>query len=83
MPLLAVWDPDRAQLLVPKQTNVMSSITGVGRICTISTISSTIEEQQQQRENATTLDHGRKADLHSVHDLFNNQRTGWRDSTKL
>ena len=40
----------RAQLLVPKQTIVMSSITEIGRICTICTISSTIEEQQQQRE---------------------------------
>ena len=62
MPLLAVWDcaalfrqsppalSCRTQLLVQKQTIVMSSITGVGRICTISTISSTIEEQQRQQE---------------------------------
>ena len=60
MPLLAVWDcaalfrqsptafSCRIKLLIQGQTVVMSSITGVGRICTISTISSIIEEQREK-----------------------------------
>ena len=39
---------------------------------------------RQRHTRCDSLDHGRrKTDLHNVHDLIHNQRTGWRDTKTL